>query len=120
MQLTLMLVLSFFVISVKLVNEKSPNPYCIVANQNITLELHYDAIDYYTYEIECNTLMAEIYLLDHIDKKQAVALLVQIKQQLEDHQMKIMTHFTLNGENLKNVMYANLNLGHEGLSYVGG
>lgn len=120
MQLMVMLLISFFVISIKLVREDSPNPYCKVSNQNTNLELDYKEIDYYTYEVDCNTLMVEVYLIDSIDKFDAVALLVQIKQQLENSNYSIMTHFTLNGKKLTNTMYANLNLGHDGISYVGG
>lgn len=120
MQVMVMLLISFFVISIKLVKEDSPNPYCKVSNQDTNLELDYKEIDYYTYEVDCNTLMVEVYLIDSIDKFDAVALLVQIKQQLENSNYSIMTHFTLNGKKLTNTMYANLNLGHDGISYVGG
>ena len=71
-------------------------------------------------EIHCNTLNTEIYLMDSIGKNQAISLLIEIKQQLENEQIQILTHFTIYGAQLENVIYSNLNLGYEGISYIGG
>ncbi len=120
LQLTCMIILAFFLVSLKLVKEEVKNPYCRIENQKIKLELNYDSIDYYTYEIHCNTLNTELYLMDTIDKSKAISLLLEIKQQLEKEQLTIITHFTIYGSLLENVMYANLNLGYEGISYIGG
>lgn len=120
LQLSGMIIVAFFLVSLKLVKEEVKNPYCRIENQNVKLELNYDSIDYYTYEIHCNTLNTEIYLMDSIGKNQAISLLIEIKQQLENEQIQILTHFTIYGVQLENVIYANLNLGYEGISYIGG
>ncbi len=120
LQLSGMIIVAFFLVSLKLVKEEVKNPYCRIENQNVKLELNYDSIDYYTYEIHCNTLNTEIYLMDSIGKNQAISLLIEIKQQLENEQIQILTHFTIYGTQLENVIYANLNLGYEGISYIGG
>ncbi|CCZ85171.1 unknown [Firmicutes bacterium CAG:631] len=120
LQLSGMIIVAFFLVSLKLVKEEVKNPYCRIENQNVKLELNYDSIDYYTYEIHCNTLNTEIYLMDSIGKNQAISLLIEIKQQLENEQIQILTHFTIYGAQLENVIYANLNLGYEGISYIGG
>lgn len=120
LQLSGMIIVAFFLVSLKLVKEEVKNPYCRIENQNVKLELNYDSIDYYTYEIHCNTLNTEIYLMDSIGKNQAISLLIEIKQQLENEQIQILTHFTIYGAQLENVFYANLNLGYEGISYIGG
>ena len=120
MQLTIMTVIAFFLLSVRLVSEESKNPYCRVANQNIELVLEYDSIDYYTYRINCNTLECEIFLNDNITKEKCISLLIEIKTQLELQSLDIATHFIIFGSLLEDVMYANLNLGYEGISYIGG
>ena len=96
-QLSGMIIVAFFLVSLKLVKEEVKNPYCRIENQNVKLELNYDSIDYYTYEIHCNTLNTEIYLMDSIGKNQAISLLIEIKQQLENEQIQILTHFTIYG-----------------------
>ncbi len=120
MQLTCMLVIAFFLVSLKLVKEDIPNPYCKVSNQKIELELHYEMIDYYTYDIHCNTLNVEVFLIESATKEDAVALLLQIKDKLEDDKLSIMTHVMVCGNQLEDVIYASLNLGYEGISYIGG
>ena len=119
MQLTCMLVIAFFLVSLKLVKEEIPNPYCKVSNQKIELELHYEMIDYYTYDIHCNTLNVEVFLIESATKEDAVALLLQIKDKLEDDKLSIMTHVMVCGNQLEDVIYASLNLGYEGISYIG-
>ena len=87
LQLSGMIIVAFFLVSLKLVKEEVKNPYCRIENQNVKLELNYDSIDYYTYEIHCNTLNTEIYLMDSIGKNQAISLLIEIKQQLENSEV---------------------------------
>ena len=42
LQLSGMIIVAFFLVSLKLVKEEVKNPYCRIENQNVKLELNYD------------------------------------------------------------------------------
>ena len=100
----LLFLVSLLIISLKLSNENSRNPFCNNYYINEKVILEYDQIIKYEYKFDCSTMYFTIHLIDGINKKEAIALLTSIAVDLKDYDF--FTHFELHSSGFEKVMFA--------------
>lgn len=116
----LMSAVSFFIISYKISKEEIENPYCNLENQDLSLDIFFDEITLYTYEIKCNTMYVNLFFNDNINKEAAVSVLLTLQNQLKENNIQINTQVTCEGSGLSKPLFASLNIKNDGITYIGG
>ncbi len=115
----LLTIVSMGLVSYKLKSEKSLNPYCKLENQDIYIVVEHSKIQGFNYYFNCNTLNIEIEMIDGLTIDEVITVLLDVKATLEKNQIIYNSHVIVSADCLENYLFANLNLGEEGIIYLG-
>lgn len=116
---SLLLLVSMGIVSYKLKIEEVINPYCYLENEQLSIQIYHDNIIGFSYQFDCNTLKMEIEIEKNLTKDEIIAILMDIKNQFENNNLFYKTHVILSSESLTTYIFANLNLGNDGIIFIG-
>ena len=104
------------IISYKISAEETINPYCLNLYQDEVITLEYEEIIEYTYKFDCSTLYFEIKVIDNINEKEIISLLLMIANDIDKYEC--FNHFSVINNTINNPLYASIDLKTMQVSYV--
>lgn len=116
--MSLLILLSTGIISLKVSKEDNSNPFCSNKYLNEDIKLEYKEIKRYEYRYDCSTMYFDLFVDESLNIKEILSLLVSIGKQLKDYEC--FTHFEIFSDSLDKPIYATINLKTQEISYVGG
>lgn len=117
--LSILLLFSMGIVSYKLKGEKSINPYCLLDKNQSLLPIQHEKIVSYSYSFSCNTLELEIEVMDDVKKDEIITVLLDLKKMFEEQSIFYPTHVIVSSNQLQQYIFATLNLGNEGILFIG-
>lgn len=102
----LLFLVSLLIISLKLSNENSRNPFCNNYYINEKVILEYDQIIKYEYKFDCSTMYFNLLVDERLSKEEIIGLLVQINSDLSNYECY--KHFEITSNSLKKPIYASI------------
>lgn len=114
--LLILFVLSAFLVSIRIDQEKVSNPYCLYRYVEDDFDFSSEEVKEYTVRYECNTLYVYLVIKDDMTKKETIALLTDYMIRYEHYECFF--QFEIHGKQF-DPFFASINPQEQMISYTG-